>query len=485
MIQVERKSIYFKPDPTRVILKSYLPDDVERIKKILKRLLTLKDTEVVRELEQVLKHFGKRHKQFEEILLKNFESAISVLGTELQVVKQRKLLIGAYFSMEYSIESSAFFNPSIVPHDDQSMCKEGEIHIVISFRATGEGHLSSIAFRTGFIDAKNNIRINPVNRFVGTPEQIVNKHYNKVIFQRKLKEIGVDDYVADRTLRKLNMEFSNEELSRAIEDLCDIRLASNNTIKAFEGMLALARANYEIIFDKNTHICERVIFPISHTEKRGIEDARFVQFTDSDGSRVYYATYSAYDGHIVTPQILETHDFIHFKMMTLNGFSVKNKGLALFPRKIGGFYTMISRIDNENLYIMSSDNVLFWDKAEFLYAPTEPWEMVQIGNCGSPVETEKGWILLTHGVGAMRSYSIGAILLDKNDPYRVIGRLREPLLVATEEEREGYVPNVVYSCGSMIHNESLIISYAMSDFCSSIAIVKLDELLDELKKNPA
>ncbi|MCR4289075.1 MAG: hypothetical protein NUV86_02295, partial [Candidatus Scalindua sp.] len=246
-------------------------------------------------------------------------------------------------------------------------------------------------------------------------------------------------------------------------------------------IITLAETNYAMDYDPNSHISERVLFPFSHAESKGIEDARFVQYFDEDGSMMYYATYTAYSGNKFIPQLLKTPNFINFESITLNGAAVQNKGMALFPRKIGGMYMMISRQDNENLYIMTSDNINFWGKAELLYKPSEPWEMIQIGNCGSPIETPEGWILLTHGVGTMRQYCISAILLDLKDPFCVIGRLKKPLLTPNEEEREGYVPNVVYTCGAMQHNDVLAIPYAMSDYKSSIALVNTKELVHEMK----
>jgi predicted GH43/DUF377 family glycosyl hydrolase len=246
------------------------------------------------------------------------------------------------------------------------------------------------------------------------------------------------------------------------------------------GIRALAEANYEVSYPTEHDLSERVIFPCSPAEANGIEDARFVQFFDDDGTSRYFATYTAYDGRVILPQFLETTDFLHFKINTLNGSGVANKGMALFPRKLDSQYAMISRQDNENLYLMLSDNIHFWHDKQLLVAPAHSWEFVQLGNCGSPIETEAGWLVLTHGVGAMRRYCIGAMLLDRDDPFRVIGRLDEPLISPTENEREGYVPNVVYSCGGQIHGDHLILPYAMSDYASRFAIVSLERLLELL-----
>ena len=255
------------------------------------------------------------------------------------------------------------------------------------------------------------------------------------------------------------------------------RVAGHEETRALECISWLAKSNYEVEFHPDVPVSERIIFPVSDNESNGIEDARFVRFTDDDGEVTYYATYTAYNGKVILPQILETKDFRRFKINTLNGRAVQNKGMAMFPRKIDGLYAMISRQDNENLFIMYSDNAHFWEETYPLLRPTYPWEFVQLGNCGSPIETEAGRLLLTHGVGAMRKYCIGAILLDKHDAGKVIGRLREPLLSPNQNEREGYVPNVVYTCGALVHGDKLVMPYAMSDSASSIAIVPLDDLL--------
>lgn len=482
-ITVERTKICLAPDSTRVLLKSFIPGDKNRMQRIFNRILTLTDQQINQQLEILMKGFQHRHKNFKQALLHNYEIATKALDNEIQVSDERRQLFGAFFSNEYSIESAAFFNPSMVPHDDQNNIPEGATHFIMSFRAVGEGHISSIAFRTGIIDKDNEITINPVSRFIGTGKHAPNKKYNKIIFRKKLTEIGCDDYVSDLVVHKLDLEFDIFSLKEVIGELCDINLASTRTKEAFDDIISLAETNYAMDYDPNSHICERVLFPFSHAESKGIEDARFVQFFDEDGSKMYYATYTAYSGNKFMPQLLKTPNFINFESMTLNGAAVQNKGMALFPRKIGGLFMMISRQDNESLYIMTSDNINFWGKAELLYKPSKPWEMVQIGNCGSPIETPEGWILLTHGVGAMRQYCIGAILLDLKDPFRVIGSLKEPFLVPTEEERDGYVPNALYACGAMQHNDVLVIPYAMSDYKSSIALVNTKELVHEMKSN--
>jgi len=277
-------------------------------------------------------------------------------------------------------------------------------------------------------------------------------------------------------------EFTFDELQNAVASVRrETRLRASEFDSVANAILALGKSNYEFTFSPEQSLAERAIFPYSPSQTNGIEDSRFVQFHDDDGSVRYYATHTAYDGRVTLPELLETSDFLRFRISTLNGPEVRNKGLALFPRKVNGLYSMISRQDGENVFIMFSDMMHFWYTKQLIAKPTYPWEFVQLGNCGSPIETDAGWLVLTHGVGPMRKYSMGAFLLDLDDPPRVIGRLKEPLLAPNENEREGYVPNVVYSCGAVVHAGRLIIPYAMSDYASTFATVSLDELLSALK----
>jgi predicted GH43/DUF377 family glycosyl hydrolase len=272
--------------------------------------------------------------------------------------------------------------------------------------------------------------------------------------------------------------FTLDDLGQTLQNVLRSNRARQRELEPIaHTMLVLAKANYEIRFSPELNVSERIIFPSSPTETNGIEDARFVRFTHDDGRVVYYATYTAYDGRVVLPQMLETRDFLHFAVSTLNGPEVRNKGFALFPRMVNGQYAMLSRQDNENIYLMYSDMPHFWYSKQLIARPTYPWEFVQLGNCGSPIETEAGWLVLTHGVGPMRKYALGAFLLDRDDPSRVIGRLPTPLLEPNPNEREGYVPNVVYSCGAVLHGRELVIPYAMADYASTFATVRLDHVL--------
>jgi predicted GH43/DUF377 family glycosyl hydrolase len=333
------------------------------------------------------------------------------------------------------------------------------------------------------VNAENKITIHEPTRFVTTPDAVPDARYEKALFRRKLIELGLGNGFTEEVLLQLDPNFTLDELKAALQLLLrENRQYREAFAPIVNDILTLSKSNYEITYLPEHGLSERLIFPFSPTESNGIEDARFVEFHEDDGSTRYYATYSAYDGKMVLPQLLETENFLHFKMHTLNGPAIANKGLALFPRKINGHYAMLSRQDGENLFLMYSDMLYFWYSKEILLKPTQPWEFVQVGNCGSPIETDAGWLVLSHGVGPLRKYSIGAFLLDKDDPSRLIGRLKEPLVTPNENEREGYVPNVVYSCGAAVHNGQLIIPYAMSDYASTFGTISLDQLLSTMER---
>ncbi len=397
------------------------------------------------------------------------------MPTDKEVSEHRKLLIGCYFVCEYSLESAALFNPSIVPHPDQSDLPPGSLRFILSLRATGEGHISSITFRTGIIHADHRIEVLPPAGFLTEPRQIPKPSYDKALFERKLLELGLANEFTRRTMDKFGESFALEELRVGLE--VEMNQSAVSDQNAIRGMLALAQSNYEVQFQPQQQLSERVLFPATPSQRNGIEDARFVCFQKDDGSYVYYATFTAFDGKVILPELVETADFLRFRFITLNGPAAENKGMALFPRKVNGLYAMLSRQDNENIYIMFSDDVHFWYERKVLLKPVFPWELVQLGNCGSPIETEAGWLVLSHGVGPLRTYCIGAFLLDLDEPSKVIGRLREPFLKPNQSERQGYVPNVVYTCGALVHNGELIIPYAMADHATGFATVPLDEVL--------
>ena len=477
LLKVKRKANKIVGDTSRVITRLHLPDERYRIPKIIERIMSLPDTTAENLFAQVMDDFSGRHEDIGHVFWRHFTAVKDYLPRDTLLSDVQKALIGAYFTKEYSIESAALFNPSLVPHPDQSHLEKGSLRFVMSLRATGEGHVSSIVFRSGVLDRHNTFLFDPISDFVETPDLQLDAVYKRNPFRLKLNEMGASNEISAHILNQLPEDFTYNELIEKIGILlAKPQFSEVHQNKTFKAMSWLASSNYEVSFHADHSMSERVIFPVSKNESRGIEDARFVQFFNDNGEVVYYATYTAYNGTIL-PQLIETKDFIKFNILTLNGKAVQNKGMALFPRKIGGRYAMLSRQDGENNHIMFSDNIHFWQESQIIQEPEYPWEFIQIGNCGSPLETSEGWIVLTHGVGPMRKYCIGAILLDLENPTKIIARLDEPLLAPHEKEREGYVPNVVYSCGAIIHNNELVIPYAMSDINSGIATVAVSELL--------
>ncbi|TAF71933.1 MAG: response regulator [Flavobacterium sp.] len=488
-INVKRLDNFFFPDPKRVIVRFFMPGGESRAKKIIQRINVLEDDDVNQVLNQTLRDFSNRHRNITKIFTSHFEK-VSFLLEQLEIdskklSKARRLLIGAYFTHEYSIESAAFFNPSMVEDPDQSHLENGQKRVIVSFRATGEGHVSSIAFRSAILTKENELIFSPVSKLVDIAETIQLHEYNKNDFLHKLVDMSFSDQKAiQEIISPLNDTFLFRDLLQKInsfEKNNNLTVHDNTILKAIR---FTANAQYKISFSLDTALSERVIFPVTDSESNGIEDARFVQFVDDNNEIRYYATYTAYNGYVIMPQLIETIDFYTFRVMPIYGKNAQNKGMALFPRKINGKYAMLSRHDGENNYLMYSDSINNWDgDAILLQEPHYPWEFVQLGNSGSPIETEKGWLVITHAVGAMRRYVLGAILLDLNDPSKIIATLNAPLLVANENEREGYVPNVVYSCGSIIHNNNLIVPYAMSDTSSGFASIALHELFTAMLPN--
>ena len=480
-LALRRHDITLVPQSARVILRSFLPANSQGVTTIIGRALAMTEADAELCLELLLKEFAPRHFDLEAGLLATFERVAAQVFTDQPLSLVRKLVIGALFSGEYALESAALFNPSLVPHPDQGGVPEGCLRFVMSLRATGEGHISSIEFRTGLL-TPGDAQVDPVSRRVILPRVEPNSRYQKAAFLTKLHEMGFENEQTAEVMEPLGDGFDRDELNRSVartrREARPHTQALGDTLRCVQW---LADSNYEMAFAPEFSLSERAIFPNSANESNGIEDARFVRFQEPDGAVMYYATYTAFNGHTILPQLIETTDFNRFRVLTLNGSAVQNKGMALFPRRIDGNYVMLSRQDDENLYIMFSDNPHYWSDPKLLLRPAEPWEAVKVGNCGSPMETEAGWLVITHGVGALRKYCIGAILLDLQDPLRVIGRLREPLLEPEGSAREGYVPNVVYSCGSLIHDREVIIPYAMSDQASTLVSVGLDELLSALR----
>jgi predicted GH43/DUF377 family glycosyl hydrolase len=478
-----RHDLTLQPESSRVIIRSFIPTDPHRIATIMGRALALTEGEVARELTALRAEFDTRHFDIEGILLHNYQKVLPHVFTARPLSRVRQLLIGAMFSGEYALESAALFNPSIVPHPDQSGMPEGALRFVMSLRATGEGHISSIEFRSGMISADNSITLDPVSRFVTAPDILPNPKYRKQSFLTKLHEMRAESDYCFTVMAPLGDWFTLSELRQSIARVRrEIQPNTRELTRTLERVQWLADSNYELRFPPHLSMSERIIFPVSANESNGIEDARFVRFIEDDGSVMYYATYTAYNGRSILPQLIETQDFLDFQILTLNGGAVQNKGMALFPRKVDGQYLMLSRQDDENLFLLRSNSPHYWNDPVLLMRPAQLWESVKLGNCGSPIETEAGWLVITHGVGPMRKYCIGAALLDLNDPTRVIGRLSHPLLAPEGNEREGYVPNVVYSCGALLHGRTLILPYAMSDRASAVVSVSLDALLTRLRE---
>jgi predicted GH43/DUF377 family glycosyl hydrolase len=424
---LNRQTLYLRPDPARVVVRPFKPateprdlnpTDKTRANHIVGRVLGLNPDTTERQLNDVLENFNGRHRNLLDTFEKRASEMEDALAPHIVFNKMQRQLIGAYFLHEYSFEASALFNPSIVRHPDQSGAPTGGCRYILSLRAVGEGHISSLTFRSGSIAADGSVVVDPTARLASVPK------------------------VRSRT-------------SGADGD------------------------DVEVIFASDEDISERVIFPITDSQSNGIEDARFVEFEDGE-RKIFYATYTAYSGRAIRSELIETADFRSFRMTPLRGSAARNKGMALFPCRIDGRYAMIGRQDNENLHLIYSDDLYSWDGGNAILQPNYPWEFVQIGNCGSPIELDEGWLLLTHGVGPVRKYSIGAALLDKKDPSKVLARSAEPLVRPDSSEREGYVPNVVYTCGAMRHNDLIILPYAISDTFSNFATIKIAELMQAL-----
>ena len=480
-LHLKRSRTVLRPDPARVLLRRFEPGDARRMSGIIERIMAVPEASVGGLLKQVWSDFSERHLSLKQRFSDRFDEVEELLPAGATVSDQRRLLIGSYFLLEYSLESAALFSPSMVPHPDQTGLPPGALRFVLSLRATGEGHISSITFRSGIVYHDLRIELDPAGSLLTEPRQVANKVYEGPLFQRKLWELGLESDFTRRVLQRLGNSFALSTLRDALA--AELQRSGQAHGEAGEDQLRaqsiwmLARSNYEVQFDAEQDLSERILFPSTPSQRNGIEDARFVRFRKDDGSHVYYATFTAYDGRVIMPELLETSDFLRFQFISLNGPEAENKGMALFPRKVNGEYAMISRQDNENIFLMRSNNVHFWNERRLLLKPKFPWELIQIGNCGSPIETDAGWLVLSHGVGPVRQYCIGAFLLDLENPSRVIGRLSEPIMTPEPSEREGYVPNVVYSCGALLHQGELIIPYGLADHATGFATVPLDDVL--------
>ena len=486
-LEVKRSKLILQPDQSRVLLRPFNPGDTDRVNRILDRILSMSDKLTEETLEALTKDFAKRHHGLHERFQNRFEQVCNHRGCLQELSEPKRFLIGACFLAEYSLESAALFNPSIVPHVDQKDLPKGALRFVLSLRATGEGHISSITFRTGVIGPDNEIRIDEPTGFLTEARQVPSSTYQKEIFARKLDELGLNCEFSNRVTDRLTPSFDIGELNSCIHAELDRERDAEGVLhedhEVANGIKMLAQSNYEVQFEHEQNLSQRILFPATPAQSNGIEDARFVRFQNPDESYIYYATFTAYDGKVIMPELIETTDFLRFRFCTLNGPAAQNKGMAMFPRKINGRYAMLARSDNESIYLCYSDNHHFWNESELLFKPEQVWELIQIGNCGSPIETEAGWLVLSHGVGPMRKYCIGAFLLDLDDPSKVIGRLNEPLMEPNANERKGYVPNVVYTCGALIHNDVLFIPYGLADHATGFATIPVKDVLAAMQTN--
>jgi predicted GH43/DUF377 family glycosyl hydrolase len=486
---IRRTSHVLRHDASRVIAKPYLPGEEiaageagSRAGLLMARILALPEDDVSAVLAGVLRRFDRRHKRFEDLLERHYLLVAHRAG-DVSLSRERRLLIGAYFTNEYSVEGAALFNPSLVLAPDQAGTAAGERRFVMSLRAVGEGHISSIEFRTGVIDAASAMTFDPLEGFLVTGDRAPPAHYDRPQFRAKLVELDAGNELAWAVLDRLPERFTLAELEQSLASLERDGPPHAISFETAKIIRVLAASSYVATFPADSALSERVIFPAGPHETHGMEDARFVRFTEDSGAVTYYATYTAFDGFEIMPQLIQTDDFVSFRIGTLNGPAAQNKGMALFPRRVRGKFVMLSRRDRENLHLATSESdVRHWAAVTELHRPSRSWELSQIGNCGSPIETPAGWLVITHGVGPMRRYVLGALLLDLDDPRRVIGQLREPLLTPEGMEREGYVPNVVYSCGALLNGDDLVLPYGLSDAAVGVAIISVPELLTELRR---
>lgn len=480
-LKIIRVNLQLTPDVRKVIPRYFNPGN-ERSLVLINKVLQMQQEKAKNLLQNICDEFSKHHKHLQSVFEKHFGLVKHLLPPEeeLTVSREKKLLIGSYFTMEYALQFAALFNPSIVEDPDQSGAEAGEKNVIISFRAVGEGHISSLVFRRGKLDKDCMLHIEPSGTLMHEGLITQKKLNSKTDFEILLSQTELPAAIRGEILSKLQDTFSY----RAIESILKTALQQvdpgTGRNKLRYDILSMVNSTYEVHFSSDSPLSERVLFPVTFTEKNGIEDARFVKFTEDDGTSRYIATYTAYDGTFILPHLIETKDFLQFKFSPLHGKAAVNKNFALFPRKINGAYVMLSRIDGVNNYIMFSDDLYLWETVTLLQQPENAWEFVQIGNGGSPLETDRGWLVITHGVGPMRKYCLGASLFDLKDPSKEIGRLAEPFLMPEDAEQHGYVPNVVYTCGAIIHHDELFIPYAISDYKTSFVTVPLNALLDEI-----
>jgi predicted GH43/DUF377 family glycosyl hydrolase len=480
-LKINSTAIDFRPSIGRVLNRPFIPASPNQVSNIIDRVLSFTEAETETQLAGLRDEFDHRHPNLERSWLRQFEKVKAYLPNNESLSASRRLLIGAFFTGEYAIESVALFNPSIVPHPDQTDLEPEDLRFILTLRAIGEGHISSIEFRSGVIRNNHSIEMEETATLVTAPDIDPDPIFPKNIFVHKLQEKGLENNWSRSVMNRLGVTFTRTELDESMQHAAhQTQLHTEDVKRAIECMHWLVESNYELSFSPSTPLSQRVIFPVSLNESNGMEDARFVRFLDEDHRATYYATYTAYNGRIILPQLIETTDFLHFRIRTLTGSAIQNKGMALFPRRIDGRYAILSRYDDENLYLVLSDDLYFWSDPQLLSQPAQPWEFVKIGNCGSPIETDAGWLVLTHGVGPMRKYCISAMLLDLRNPFKVIGRLNKPLLQPAVDHVDGYVPNVVYTCGALVHGDRLILPFGLNDTSTRIVTIDLETLLAAL-----
>jgi predicted GH43/DUF377 family glycosyl hydrolase len=485
-VAVRRNPERLRADPGRAITRMFVPGQEgyeqrdSRTGAVVARVLALDEDEAQASLDDVMARLAGRHRDL-PATFRTHEAAIADRLDPGGVLSETmRLLLGATFTSEYAIEGAAVCNPSVVADPDQAGVPAGSLRFVMSVRCIGEGHHSSLGFRTGTVDASGRAVVDPTARFA-TTGAVAPIRLEAAILRSELRRQRCEGENADFILDALGEHFTARALGDQIGKLQESIATRRRSERTIAVIRDVAARSYGVTFPAATELTERVLWPSTRAERAGLEDARFVRFVEPDGAVVYYATYTAYDGVQISQQLLETTDFVTFGSSPIVGPAAANKGLALFPRRVGGRYAAMSRFDRETNAIAFSDNLRVWNKAVPCQVPRRSWEVLQLGNCGSPIETDAGWLVLTHGVGPMRTYSIGALLLDLEDPTRVLGQLREPLLRPSADEQNGYVPNVVYSCGSLVHAGTLVLPYGIGDAAIGIATVALDELLAALE----
>jgi predicted GH43/DUF377 family glycosyl hydrolase len=482
---VTETGIELSPDRTRVITRLFVAgrEDVgpgdSRASAVIQRILDLSDDAVDASMSDLDKRFENRHRDLHDTFRRHAELVRPRVDSENELSDARELLLGAAFTHEYAIEGAALCNPSAVLHPIQDV--NGGATFIISVRGIGEGHRSSIGFRTGTITATGVVTIDDVGPYPVTASAGVAANHRSV-FHAKLAEVDDDRENAAYVLDVLPILFEDSDLESRVETLAAEVATRRHTAETIDHLRSVARSSYTVEFDDSTELSERVLWPQAPAEEHGMEDARFVRFTCDDGSTVYYATYTAFDGAHVAQHLLTTTNFVSFMASPMAGDAAVGKGLALFPRKVGGRYAALSRSDRETNAVAFSEDMHCWNDAETIQVPDQPWELLQLGNCGSPIETNAGWLVLTHGVGAMRTYSLGAMLLDLDEPQRVLARTEQPIISPDASHRDGYVPNVIYSCGGFAHNDTLVLPYGIADQSISIATLSISELIDSMRR---